>query len=116
MAMQQSEEQATRNGIGSLETAFSSILASQQHVQTTAMNVGYGGRDGQKFKLMLDTWDGHVDRILLSLDQMVDELNNTLTEHGELQGSTSDAIDAEYSRSTAVFDQLNPNALTSDRP
>ncbi|MFC8662448.1 hypothetical protein [Streptomyces sp. NPDC057199] len=109
MVMQQSEEQATRGGIRALEQAFTSIQRTQQAVQTNATNLtsSYGGEDGRKFKDLLAAWDGHVDTILLNLDRMVDELNNTLMEQGLMQGSSSDAIDQEYSRSTAVFDQLN---------
>ncbi|MFJ2648022.1 hypothetical protein ACIO1C_14960 [Streptomyces sp. NPDC087420] len=109
MAMQQSEEHATRNGIMALETAFSGVQRCQQDVQTTAGTLAsnYGGSDGGGFKRLLEQWDGHVDTILLNLDRMVDELNSTLTEHGLAQGSSSEAIDQEYSRSTAVFDELN---------
>ncbi|MGW1505859.1 WXG100 family type VII secretion target [Streptomyces mirabilis] len=107
--MQKSEEQATRNGIGVLEQAFTSIQQRQQGVQSTAESLAgqYGGADGGKFKSLLEQWDGHVDTILVNLDRMVDELNNTLTEQGLVQGSSSDSIDQEYSRSTAVFDELN---------
>ena len=44
----------------------------------------------------------------------VDELNGTLREHGLVQGSTSDAIDSEYSRSTQVFDELNGTNTSSN--
>ncbi|WP_239135363.1 hypothetical protein [Streptomyces sp. SID12488] len=109
MTMQQSEEQATRGGIRVLEQAFTSIQQRQQGVQETAADLStkYGGQDGGKFKSLLEQWDGHVDTILVNLDRMVDELNNTLTEQGLTQGSSSDAIDQEYSRSTQVFDELN---------
>ncbi|PNV36651.1 hypothetical protein C1708_10070 [Streptomyces sp. DH-12] len=116
--MQQSEETATRNGIMALEQAFTSIQTRQQDVQATAENLAmsYGGADGAKFKKLLEQWDGHVDTILINLDRMVDELNETLREHGLVQGSTSDAIDAEYSRSTAVFDELNGTNTSSGTP
>lgn len=109
MAMQQSEEHATRNGIMALETAFSGVQRCQQDVQTTSDGLAshYGGKDGGKFKQLLEQWDTHVDTILINLDRMVDELNTTLTEHGLAQGSSSESIDAEYTRSTAVFDELN---------
>ncbi|WP_030866478.1 hypothetical protein [Streptomyces sp. NRRL S-37] len=115
MAMQQSEENATRNGIMALEQAFSSIQTRQQDVRTTMETLAsnYGGADGGKYKKLLEQWDGHVDTILINLDRMVDELNNTLTEHGLVQGSTSDAIDKEYSRSTQVFDELNGTSTSS---
>lgn len=115
MAMQQSEEQATRGGIMALETAFSDISRRQHDVQSTAGNLAnsYQGADGGKFKQLMETWDGHVDTILINLDRMVDELNETLREQGLVQGSSSEAIDAEYSRSTAVFDELNGTDLSS---
>jgi hypothetical protein len=109
MAMQQSEEHATRNGIQALEMAFSGVQRCQQDVQSTADTLAthYQGADGGKFKKLLEQWDGHVDTILINLDRMVDELNTTLTEHGLAQGSSNEAIDGEYTRSTAVFDELN---------
>lgn len=109
MAMQQSEERATRNGIQALEMAFSGVERCQRDVQGTSQNLAnnYGGSDGAGFKRLLEQWDGHVDTILLNLDRMVDELNNTLTEHGLVQGSSNEEIDKEYSRSTTVFDELN---------
>ncbi|MDW4906225.1 hypothetical protein RB628_12970 [Streptomyces sp. ADMS] len=107
--MQQSEEQATRGGIRVLEQAFSAIQQRQQGVQNTAADLStkYQGQDGGKFKSLLEQWDGHVDTILINLDRMVDELNNTLLEQGLVQGSSTEAIDQEYSRSTQVFDELN---------
>ena len=123
MAMQQSEEQSTRNGIMALEQAFTSIQQRQQDVQTTGQDLAasYGGADGGKFKQLLETWDGHVDTILINLDRMVDELNGTLSEHGLMQGTASESIDTEYSRSTAVFDELNglntgPNGAGGTNP
>ncbi len=123
MAMQQSEEQATRNGIMALEQAFTGVQRCQQDVQGTATNLSsnYGGADGGKFKSLLEQWDGHVDTILINLDRMVDELNGTLKEHGLVQGSSSESIDTEYSRSTAVFDELNglntgPNGAGGTNP
>ncbi|MCX4703072.1 hypothetical protein [Streptomyces sp. NBC_01373] len=115
MAMQQSEEQATRNGILALEQAFTGVQRCQQDVQSTADNLAtsYGGADGGKFKSLLEQWDGHVDTILVNLDRMVDELNGTLKEHGLMQGSANDMIDTEYSRSTAVFDELNGTNLSA---
>ncbi|MET9562764.1 MULTISPECIES: hypothetical protein [Streptomyces] len=109
MAMQQSEEQATRNGIMALEQAFSSIQTRQQGVQSIGQGLAsnYGGSDGGKYKQLLEQWDGHVDTILINLDRMVDELNSTLKEHGLVQGSSNDEIDQAYSRSTSVFDELN---------
>ncbi|CAL9330967.1 hypothetical protein SUDANB6_00071 [Streptomyces sp. enrichment culture] len=116
MAMQQSEERATRNGILALEQAFSGVQRCQQDVQTTSHTLAsnYGGVDGGKYKKLLEQWDEHVDTILINLDRMIDELNGTLREHGLVQGSSNDAIDAEYSRSTQVFDELNGAGTSSN--
>ncbi|MDQ1005804.1 uncharacterized protein YukE [Streptomyces sp. V4I23] len=115
MAMRQSEEAATRSGIMALEQAYSGVLKCQQDVQSTRGNLasGYGGADGGRYGQLLDQWDGQVDIILTNLDRMVDELNNTLREHGLAQGSANEAIDREHTRSTRVFDELNPGAAHS---
>ncbi|WP_217145786.1 hypothetical protein [Streptomyces sp. AC627_RSS907] len=115
MAIQQSEEQATRNGIMALEMAFSAVLRCQQDVQSTSGNLAnaYQGADGGGFQKLLAQWDGHVDTILKNMDQMVDELNNTLKDNQLMQGSANEAIDAAYSRSTSVFDALNGTTTTS---
>lgn len=113
--MQQSEEGATRGGIMALEQAYSGVLRCQQDVQSTRQNLasGYQGADGGNYGKLLDQWDGHVDTILMNLDRMTDELNETLREHGLAQGSSNESIDAEFARSTSVFDQLNPGAAHS---
>lgn len=109
MTLQQSEERATRNGIQALQMAFSGVLRCQQEVQNTKGNLGtsYGGSDGGKFQQLLEQWDSHADTIMINLDRMVDELNETLREQGLAQGSAEQKINEEYSRSTAVFDELN---------
>ncbi|MFF3243736.1 hypothetical protein ACFYWY_08375 [Streptomyces sp. NPDC002870] len=111
MAMQQSEETATRNGIKALEQAYSGVMRCQQDVQSTryAIAGGYGGSDGKKYQELLEQWDNHVDTILVNLDQMVHELNDTLGEHRRVQGSSNEAVDREYDRSTDVFHTLNPD-------
>ncbi|MBU6533106.1 WXG100 family type VII secretion target [Streptomyces sp. NPDC057245] len=114
MAMQQSEEGATRNGVLALEQAFTGVQRCQQDVQSTAQTLAssYQGADGGKYKQLLEQWDGHVDTILLNLDRMVDQLNETLQEHTGQQGANNEAIDSAYSRATAVFDELNGTADT----
>lgn len=111
MAMQQSEEAGTRSGIMALEQAYSGVLRCQQDVQSTryALAGGYGGGDGKKYQELLEQWDNHVDTILVNLDRMVHELNDTLGEHRRVQGSSNEAIDREYNRSTDVFHTLNPD-------
>ncbi|GAA4949276.1 hypothetical protein GCM10023238_14500 [Streptomyces heliomycini] len=71
-------------------------------------------RTAESTRKLLEQWDEHVDTILINLDRMVDELNGTLREHGLVQGSSNDAIDAEYSRSTQVFDELNGTNTASN--
>ncbi|GGS53528.1 hypothetical protein AB0E75_25250 [Streptomyces griseoviridis] len=115
MAIQQSEERATRNGITALETAFTAVLRCQQDVQSTSGNLAtaYQGADGGAFQKLLEQWDGHVDIILKNMDQMVDELNNTLKDNQLMQGSANEAIDGAYARSTSVFDALNGTTLSA---
>ncbi|MEE1940112.1 hypothetical protein V1L54_12000 [Streptomyces sp. TRM 70361] len=110
MSLQQSTEESTRNGIEALSMAFKGVQRCQQDVQGTRQNLGtsYGGSDGGAFGKLLDEWDRNVDTILLNLDRMVDELNETLREHGLAQGSSNEAINEQYNRSTTVFDELNP--------
>ncbi|QFR98115.1 hypothetical protein GBW32_29735 [Streptomyces tsukubensis] len=113
--MQQSEEQATRSGIMALEQAFATVQRCQQDVRSTSDDLAsrYGGSDGGKFTSLLVQWDGHVDTVLVNLDRMVDELNGTLKEHGLVRGSSNEAIDAQYSLSTSVFDELNGTNLSA---
>ncbi|MCX2923467.1 WXG100 family type VII secretion target [Streptomyces sp. NEAU-W12] len=110
MALQQSEEGATRNGIQALQMAYTGVQRCQQDVQSTRNNLGtsYGGSDGGAFGKLLDQWDQNVDTILLNLDRMVDELNETLREHGLTQGASNDAIVQQQARSSTVFDGLTP--------
>ncbi|MFI5689326.1 hypothetical protein [Streptomyces sp. NPDC051636] len=112
MAMQQSEEGATRNGIKALEQAYTGVQHCKQDVQSTRHNLasGYQGADGGSYGKLLDQWDGHVDTILVNLNRMIEELNQTLREHGEAQGSSNESIDAAFSRSASVFDQLSSGA------
>lgn len=111
MSMRQAEEQATRNGISALQEAFTEIEQHQQAVQSSAVDLAnnYQGSDGGKFRNLMEAWDTHVDTILVNLDHMIDELNQSLTDQGLLQGSANDEIDQASSRSNAVFDELNGN-------
>ncbi|WP_254885917.1 hypothetical protein [Streptomyces sp. NA02950] len=92
-----------------LEQAYSGVLRCKQDVQSTRQNLasGYQGADGGGYGRLLDQWDGHVDTILVNLDRMVEELNQTLREHGLVQGSSNESIDAAFTRSSGVFDQLS---------
>ncbi|MFK4103141.1 hypothetical protein ACI2L1_24245 [Streptomyces sp. NPDC019531] len=95
-----------------LEQAYNGVLKCQQDVQGTraGLTSGYGGADGGAFGNLLDQWDRNVDTILSNLNRMVDELNQTLREHGLAQGSANETIDSEFARSSSVFDQLTPGA------
>ncbi|WP_327249987.1 WXG100 family type VII secretion target [Streptomyces sp. NBC_01320] len=108
--MQQSEVGATRNGISALEQARGGVLRCQQDVQNTrtGLSSGYGGADGGAFGNLLDQWDQNADIILSNLDRMIDELNQTLSEHGMTQGSANDSISGELNKSGSVFDTLSP--------
>ncbi|WP_105975426.1 hypothetical protein [Streptomyces geranii] len=105
---QQSNEQATRNGIQALESAFSGILKSRQDVDQTraTLSSGYQGSDGGQFGSLLKQWDDQCNSILRSLEDMVDKLNQSLSQHGKTQGSSNEQINAAYSQSQAAFDQL----------
>lgn len=105
---QQSNEQATRNGIQALESAFSGILKSRQDVDQTraTLSSGYQGSDGGQFGSLLKQWDDQCNSILRSLEDMVDKLNQSLSQHGKTQGSSNESINQAYSASQAAFDQL----------
>ncbi|MEH0422060.1 WXG100 family type VII secretion target [Streptomyces sp. B21-083] len=105
---QQSNEQATRNGIQALEAAFSGIMKSKQDVDQTraTLSSGYQGSDGGQFGSLLKQWDDQATSILRSLEDMVDKLNQSLSQHGKTQGSSNESINQAYSQSQAAFDQL----------
>lgn len=109
MAMQQSEERATRNGITALETASSAVLRCQQDVQTTAdsLTTAYQGTDGGKFQDLLAEWGRLVNIIRDNMEHMIEELNNTLRDNQLMQASATDAIDQQVSRAPSVFDALS---------
>ncbi|MEU9386043.1 hypothetical protein AB0D38_36095 [Streptomyces sp. NPDC048279] len=108
IGMRQSEEHATRNGIMALEAAFSGILKSRQDVENTrfALSSGYQGSDGQAYQKLVQEWEGQADVILRNVEDMVEALNHTLTEQGRQQGSSNEAIEAEFQQSQSVFDTL----------
>lgn len=105
---QQSSEGSTRNGIMALEQAYSSIQASLQDVENTKNNLAssYQGSDGGKYGQLLDQWDDQVQIILKNLNDMIDKLNQSLTEHGKMQGSANESVDSAYSASQAAFEAL----------
>jgi uncharacterized protein YukE len=105
---QMSNEQATRNGIQALESAFTGIQKSRQDVDSTASTLasGYQGSDGAQYTQLLAQWDGQANIILKNLQDMINQLNTTLQQHGKTQGSSNDAINQAYSQADSIFDQL----------
>ncbi|MFC4467659.1 hypothetical protein ACFPH6_24540 [Streptomyces xiangluensis] len=106
--MQQSQESSTRNGVQALEMAFSGIVRCRQDVENTKTNLmtHYKGSDGGAFRDLVTAWEEKADVILTNVQDMIDTLNQTLTEHGKQQGSSNEAINQAYSQSDAVFDAL----------
>lgn len=106
--MQQSQENATRNGIQALESAFSGVLRCRQDVEATRFNLssGYKGSDGGAFGKLIESWEQQADIILRNVEDMVQALNETLTAQGKQQGSSNENINQAYSQSQGVFDTL----------
>lgn len=107
--MQQSSVTATKNGINSLEQAFTGITKIRQDVESTRFNLasGYKGSDGKLFGDLVNNWEQQADVILGNLRDMIDKLNHTLTAHHQQQGSSNDQINQAYSQSQAVFEALH---------
>ncbi|GAA2328104.1 hypothetical protein [Streptomyces cuspidosporus] len=107
-SMQRAEEQATRNGIQALEMAFSGVQSRRQDVENTkhGMMQALQGSDGGAFQKLLDSWDEHAEIISKNLQDMINQLNETLTQQGLTQGSSNEAIDQAYSQSATIFDNL----------
>ncbi|MFJ9031030.1 hypothetical protein ACIRQP_21360 [Streptomyces sp. NPDC102274] len=105
---QQSNEQATRNGIQALESAFSGILKSRQDVDGTraTLSRGYQGSDGAMYGQLLQQWDQQVNVILKNLEDMIGKLNTSLVEHNKSQGSSNESINQAFSASDAAFQTL----------
>ncbi|MEU5834901.1 hypothetical protein ABZ820_14675 [Streptomyces diacarni] len=106
--MQRAEEQATRNGIQALEMAFSGVQSRRQDVENTkhGMISALQGSDGGAFQKLLDSWDEHAEIISKNLQDMINQLNETLRGQGLTQGSSNDAINQAYSQSQSIFDGL----------
>ncbi|MEU3557060.1 hypothetical protein [Streptomyces fragilis] len=106
---QQSEEQATRNGIQALESAFTGVQNCRQDVENMKFNLASGlkGSDGKAFQDLLKLWDDQAEIISRNVREMVDTLNETLRVQGLTQGSNSEAINTSYTQSQAVFDALS---------
>lgn len=106
--MQRAEEQATRNGIQALEMAFSGVQSRRQDVENTkhGMIQALQGSDGGAFQKLLDSWDENAEIISKNLQDMINQLNETLRAQGMTQGSSNEAINQAYSQSQTIFDGL----------
>ncbi|WP_251075627.1 hypothetical protein [Streptomyces sp. ISL-12] len=71
------------------------------------LSTAYQGADGGKFQALLAEWDRLVDIIRKNMEQMIDELNNTLRDNQLMQSTATDAIDQQASRAPSVFDALS---------
>ncbi|MFF7334899.1 hypothetical protein ACIQU5_11985 [Streptomyces sp. NPDC090306] len=105
---QQSSEQSTRNGIQSLESAFSGIMKIRGDVDSTrsTLGSGYQGSDGGQYGQLLTQWDNQCNVILKNLEDVIDRLNQSLAEHQKTQGSSNDSINQAYNSAQSAFDQL----------
>ncbi|WP_370592914.1 hypothetical protein [Streptomyces sp. NBRC 110028] len=106
--MQRSEEQGTRNGIQALEMAFSGVQSRRQDVENTkqGMMQALQGSDGGAFQKLLDSWDEHAEIISKNLQDMINQLNDTLRSKGMTQGSSNEAVNQAFSQSQTIFDNL----------
>lgn len=106
--MQRSDEQGTRNGIQALEMAFSGVQSRRQDVESTkhGMMSALQGSDGGAFQKLLDSWDEHAEIISKNLQDMINQLNETLSSKGMTQGSSNEAVNQAYSQSQTIFDGL----------
>ncbi|MEU0844890.1 hypothetical protein ABZ370_36220 [Streptomyces sp. NPDC005962] len=106
--MQQAEESATRNGIQALEMAFSGVQSRRQDVENTKQNMmqALQGSDGKAFQDLLNAWDEHAEIISKNLQDMINELNETLRSQGMTQGSSNEQINQQYNQSQSIFDGL----------
>jgi hypothetical protein len=106
--MQQSEESATRNGVQALEMGYNGVMRCRQDVETTKTNLmtHYQGSDGGAFRDLVTSWEEKADIILKNVQDIIDSLNETLTQHGKQQGSSNEDINHAYAQSNSVFDTL----------
>lgn len=108
MAMQKSSRTATVNGIKALDMALKGIDRIRKDVDGTGAQLmaGYRGVDGGQFQKLLKQWDEQAGIIAKNLNDMMEELNNTLREHGETQRTTTDWVTSSSQKSSAAFDAL----------
>jgi uncharacterized protein YukE len=107
--VQQSQAQATTNGVNALEMAFSGIQKCRQDVENMKFNLssGYKGSDGGAFQDLLRRWDDQAEVISKNVRDMVDTLNDTLKQQGLQQGSNNDSVQQAYNQSESVFNALS---------
>ncbi|MFJ8613716.1 hypothetical protein ACIRH0_42060 [Streptomyces sp. NPDC093675] len=106
---QMSNEQATRNGIQALESAFTGVMRARSDVDSTrsGLAAGYGGSDGAQFGALLAQWDEQANVILKNLEDMITALNQSLQEHHLAQGSSNEAINNAFSKAESVFHTMS---------
>lgn len=105
---QQSSVGSTRSGISALEAAHTAISTSRQHVEDTKNNLSstYTGSDGYNYGNLITDWETQCDIILKNLQDMIDTLNTSLTQHTQTQSGANEAIHHANNAGQAVFDTL----------
>lgn len=105
---QRSSAQSTQNGIRALESALTGIRKSRQDVDNTSADLsrGYQGSDGAQFGQLLIKWDGQCDVIQRTLQDMIDKLAASLTQHQRTQTAAGDAVAQASRASDTVFHEL----------
>lgn len=108
MAMQKSSRTATLNGIKALDMALKGVDRIRRDVDSTGARLmaAYRGSDGGQFQKLLAQWDDQANVITKNLNDVMEELNNTLRAHGETQRTTNDWVDTSRQKSSNVFDTL----------
>ncbi|MFJ1746194.1 WXG100 family type VII secretion target [Streptomyces sp. NPDC088116] len=106
---QQSEDQATANGITALESAFTGVQNCRQDVENMKNNLssGYKGGDGGAYQKLLEAWDRQAEIISVNLQNMTDTLEETRRAKGMQQVESSDAIEQQRGRADAIFNALH---------
>ncbi|MEU9994521.1 hypothetical protein [Streptomyces sp. NPDC050848] len=107
--MQQSQESATRNGINALAAARDGVQRCSSDVEATRLTLtnGYGGSDGAAFSQLVTQWQEKVGVITMNLEQMIEELQKTLREHGKQQQFANEQVALASSQSNAVYNTLS---------
>ncbi|MFF4014690.1 hypothetical protein [Streptomyces sp. NPDC001843] len=105
---QQSSESSTQRGINALEQAHSAISRSKQDVDDTkhSLSSTYTGGDGHGYQDLLTAWDEQCQIILNNLQDMIDKLQRSGTQHRQTQSAATDAIHHARSAGQAAFDAL----------